>query len=120
MRVVHSGDWHLTNSGTIASRYVTRDGVNLCLWDKIQSVRMICDYVAENDTDLVAISGDLFDKPNPENVAIKVAVEAIERLSEYALVVIVRGNHDGGKGGEFAKALSVFGSGQRKYGIYVS
>ena len=120
MKITHSADWHLTNSGTIASRYVTRDGVNLCLWDKIQSVRVICDYVAENDTDLVAIAGDLFDKPNPENVAIKVAVEAIERLSEFAPVVIVRGNHEGGKGGELANALSVFGSGLRKNGIYVS
>ena len=120
MRVVHSGDWHISNSGTIASRYVTRDGVNLCLWDKIQSVKIICDYVAENDIDLIAIAGDLFDKPNPENVAIKVAVEAIERLSEFAPVVIAKGNHDGGKGGELANALSVFGSGRRKHGIYVS
>ena len=120
MRVVHSGDWHLSNSGVVAGRYVLRDGMNLCLWDKIQSVKVICDHVAENDIDLVAIAGDLFDKPNPENVAIKVAVEAIERLSEFAPVVIVKGNHDGGKGGELANALSVFGSGLRKHGIYVS
>lgn len=117
MRVLSSGDWHLTGGGTIAGRYVLRDGVNLCLWDKIRSVGAICSYVAENDIDLVAIPGDLFDKPNPENVAIKVAIEAIERLSEFAPVVIVRGNHEGGG---LANALSVFGSGLRKNGIYVS
>jgi exonuclease SbcD len=120
MRVLHSGDWHISNTGVVAGRYVLRDGVNLCLWDKIQSIRAICDYVAENEIDLIAIPGDLFDKPNPENVAIKVAVEAIEKLSEFAPVVITKGNHDGGKGGEWATALSVFGSGLRKHGIYVS
>lgn len=120
MRILSTGDWHITNSGTIANRYVLRDGVNLCLWDKIQSVRAICDYVAENDIDLVAIAGDLFDKPNPENVAIKVAVEAMERLSEFAPVVIIKGNHEGGKAGELANALSMFGNGLRKNGIYIS
>ena len=118
MKITHLADWHLTSSGNIASRFVMRDGVNLCLWDKIQSLRAICDYVAENDIDLVAIAGDLFDKANPENVAIKVAVEAVEKLSECAPVMIVRGNHDGK--GSVASALSIFGSISRKHGIYVS
>ena len=120
MRVLQTGDWHLSNSGTIAGRYVLRDGVNLCLWDKIQSLRIICEYAEENELDLIAVTGDLFDKANPESVAIKVGVEAIERLSENAPVVIVKGNHDGGKGSEAANALAPFGRWSERFGVYVS
>jgi len=120
MRALHTGDWHLSNRGTVAGRYVLRYGVNLNLWDRIEAVRRICEYAEEDELDLIAIAGDLFDHSNPENIAIKVAVDAIERLSEQAPVVIVKGNHDGGKGSEFANALAPFGKSQRKNGIYVS
>ncbi|RPJ08568.1 MAG: hypothetical protein EHM36_05310, partial [Deltaproteobacteria bacterium] len=120
MRIAHTGDLHLTNRGTIAGRYVLRDGVNLCLWDKIQALRVICDYVETEDIDLTVVAGDVFDNPNPENVAIKVAVGTIERPSEYAPVVIIKGNHDGGKGGEFATALAPFGKRSERFGVYVT
>jgi exonuclease SbcD len=120
MRVLHSGDWHLANRGTIAGRYVLRYGVNLNLWDKTEAVRGICEFAEGDELDLIAIAGDVFDHANPENIAIKVAVEAIERLSEQAPVVISKGNHDGGKGSEFANALAPFGKSQRKNGVYVS
>jgi exonuclease SbcD len=120
MRVLQTGDWHLSNSGTVAGRDVLRDGVNLCLWDKIQSLRIICECAEETELDLIAITGDLFDKANPESIAIKVGVEAIERLSENAPVVIVKGNHDGGKGSEVANALAPFGRRSERFGIYIS
>jgi exonuclease SbcD len=120
MRIAHTGDLHLSNRGTVAGRYVLRQGVNLNLWDRIGALSKFCDYVEENETDLIVIAGDLFDSSNPENVAIKVAVDTIERLSEQAPVVIVKGNHDGGKGSELATALAPFGKSQRRNGIYVS
>jgi exonuclease SbcD len=120
MRVLHTGDWHLTNRGTVAGRYVLRQGVNLTLWDRIAAVRRICDYAEEDPPDLIVIAGDLFDQANPENIAIKVAVEAVERLAETAPVVIIKGNHDGAKGSEFANALAPFGKLLRKHGVYVS
>lgn len=120
MRVLHTGDWHLSARGVIAGRYVLRYGVNINLWDKIESIRRICEYAEENEVDLIAIAGDVFDHANPENIAIKVAVDAIERLSEQAPVVITKGNHDGGKGSELANALAPFGKSQRKNGVYVS
>lgn len=120
MRIVHSGDWHLNNKATIAGRFILQDGINLALLDRILAIRKICEYVEENDVDLVVIAGDLFDNSSPENVAIKVAVEAVETLAEMAPVIIVRGNHDGQKGSEVASALAPFGSVMKRFGIHVS
>jgi exonuclease SbcD len=120
MRVLHTGDLHLSSHGTIAGRYVLRYGVNLNLWDRTESLRRICEFVEENETDLVAIAGDVFDHSNPESLAIKVAVDVLERLSQEAQIIVVKGNHDGGKGSEFANALAPFGKSQRKNGVYVS
>jgi exonuclease SbcD len=118
MRVLHCGDLHISNRGTLAGKYVIRNGVNLNLADKILSIRGICEYAEEHKLDLIVIAGDLFNESNPESLAIKVAVEAIERLAEQAPAVIVRGNHDGKT--EIASALSMFGKSQRRFGIYVS
>jgi len=120
MRILHTGDWHLTNRGTVAGRYVLRHGVNLTLWDRIAAVRGICDNAEQDPPDLIVIAGDLFDHPNPENVAIKVAVEAVERLADIAPIVVIKGNHDGAKGNEFANALAPFGRLALRHGVYVS
>jgi exonuclease SbcD len=120
MKILHTGDFHLTNRGTVAGRYVLRHGVNLTLWDRIAAVRRICDYAEEDPPDLIVIAGDLFDHANPENVAIKIAVEAVERLAETAPIVVIKGNHDGAKGSEFANALAPFGKSSRKNGVFIS
>jgi len=59
MRILQSGDWHLSNRGAIAGRYVLRYGVNINLWDKTEAIRRICEYAEEDDLDLIAIPGDL-------------------------------------------------------------
>jgi exonuclease SbcD len=120
MKILHTGDFHLTNRGTVAGRYVLRHGVNLTLWDRIAAVRRICDYAEEDPPDLIVIAGDLFDHANPENVAIKVAVEAVERLADVAPIVLIKGNHDGAKGSELANALAPFGKSSRKNGVFIS
>jgi len=118
--IVHWGDAHISNRGTVAGRYILKDGINLNLLDRIKALGRICEFVEESDVDLVVIAGDVFDSSSPENVAIRVVVEAVERLSERAPVVIVKGNHDGSKGTEKASALSIFGQIVRRFGIYVS
>jgi exonuclease SbcD len=118
--IVHSGDFHCSNRGTVGGRYVLKDGINLNLLDRIKALGRICEFVEENEVDLVVIAGDVFDSSSPENVAIRVVVEAVERLSERAPTVIVKGNHDGSKGTEKASALSIFGQITRRFGIYVS
>lgn len=120
MKILHSGDFHISNRGTIAGRYILKDGINQTLSDRIGAIKRICDYAEENEIDLIVIAGDLFDHSNPENVSILVAVEAIERLSEQAPVIIVKGNHDGGKGSEIANALAPFKWKSQRYGVYVS
>jgi exonuclease SbcD len=120
MKILHSGDWHISNRGTVARRYIIKDGINQTLLDRIYAIGRICDYAEENEIDLIVIAGDLFDHSNPENISILVAVEAIERLSEQAPVIIVKGNHDGGKGSEIANALAPFKWKSPKFGVYVS
>lgn len=120
MKILHSGDWHLSNRGTVAGRYVMKDGINQTLVDRIYAIKGICNYVEENEIDLITIAGDLFDHSNPENVSILVAVEAIERLSEQAPLIILKGNHDGGKMSEVANALAPFKWRSPRFGIYVS
>ena len=119
MKLLHTGDWHLSNRGRRRAVYSAgRDEHNTC--DKVQAIGKICEYAEENDIDLIAIPGDLFDNSNPENIAIKVAIEAVERLAEQAPVIIAKGNHDGAKGSEQPRALTPFGSMIRRFGVYIS
>ncbi len=121
LRFLHSGDWQLSNRGTIAGKVVLRNGINQLLVDKIKSLNALCEYAEEGGADLIAVPGDVFDHTNPDDVSKQAAVEAIERLSDVAPVVIVRGNHDGGKGSEISSALSSFGKKFRAQGwVYVS
>ena len=117
LRIVHTADWHLSNRQTIAGRFILQDGMNLTLIDRIKALEKICSYVEDEGIDLVVISGDIFDTSNPEAVAIKVAIQTIERLAAVAPVVICSGNHDW-KGG-VAGALAPFGNIARRNGIYV-
>lgn len=117
LRIAHTGDWHISQRGNLAGRFVLENGINIALLDRIRAICKICDYVEESGIDLTVIAGDLFDSPNPESTAIRVAVEAIERLSDTAPVVIVRGNHDSKAGS--VSALAPFGNIARRNGIYV-
>ena len=119
LRFLSTGDWQLSNGGTIAGRFVLQGGINLTLLDRAIAVRRIIDYAQESDVDLVAIPGDLFDHANPGDIAIRMAVEAVQRLSQQAPVIIVKGNHDGAKASEVASALSPFET-MRSLGVIVS
>jgi exonuclease SbcD len=94
MKILWSGDWHLTNKGAICGKFVMQDGINILLQDKIGALNRICEYAEENSVDLTVIPGDIFDNNYPESVSIKVAVETVNRLSKVAPVMIVAGNHD--------------------------
>jgi exonuclease SbcD len=117
MRILHTADWHLSNRQTIAGRFILQDGMNLTLIDRVEALGKICSYVENQGVDLVVIPGDIFDTSNPEAVAIKVAVQTIERLAEVTPVVLIRGNHDGKT--STASALAPFGKIARRDGIYV-
>lgn len=78
MRVLSSGDWHFNASYDE---------------DVLDSVRQIIDYVVKNRVDLVAITGDLYERasdPGSRNLA----AECITKLADETRVLIVRGNHD--------------------------
>ena len=106
IKILHSADWHLSNRMTIAGRFVLSQGINLALLDRVQALKKIIEYAQKNDADLIVIPGDIFDHHDPEDVAVDVAVSTIESLSEQAPVVIVKGNHEGGKASEVSNALA--------------
>jgi len=117
MRIVHFADAHLSQRGNVAGRFVLENGINITLLDRVKALEKICEYVETNNVDLVVISGDLFDNANPENIAIRIAVQTVERLAEISPVVLIRGNHDGKT--STASALAPFGKIARRNGIYV-
>jgi len=117
IKILHSADWHLSQRGNVAGRFVLENGINITLLDRIKALEKICEYVESENVDLTVIAGDLFDNANPENIAIRAAVQTIERLAEVAPVVLIRGNHDGKS--STSSALAPFGTLARRNGIYV-
>lgn len=78
MKIISTGDFHF-NAGYDE--------------DVLASVNQIIEYVSQNLIDLIAITGDVYDKasdPGSRNLA----AECIQKLSDKAEVLVVRGNHD--------------------------
>lgn len=82
MRVLHTADWHLGRSF---------HGESL-----LDAHAAAVDALVEaaRDVDAVLIAGDLYDRALPPVDAVRLADEALTRLSERAPVVVISGNHD--------------------------
>ena len=61
--------------------------------DLIKSVDQIINYVRDHPVNLIAITGDVYDRSS-DPTSRNVAANKVQLLSEYADVLIVRGNHD--------------------------
>jgi len=124
IRILHTGDWHLRNSGMIAGKSVwARSGeYNQRLVDAKTSLDEIVDYAQTNEVDIIVVAGDVFDYPKPEKEAIKVAVDTVDGLANTAPVVIVRGNsnHDGGGSTEQISSLNVFRNRKTRFEVIIS
>ncbi|MCB9697634.1 MAG: exonuclease SbcCD subunit D [Alphaproteobacteria bacterium] len=84
MRIVHTSDWH-------AGRRWHR----LDRSDELAAVLdHLCRYVAQGETDLVLVSGDLFDNGAPSAEAFDLVLRVLVRLGACCPVVAIAGNHD--------------------------
>lgn len=99
MRVLHTSDWHVGR---------TFHGLDL-LAEQESVLGSLANVVADEQVDVVVVSGDLYDRAVPSAEAVAACTRILSRLREAgAQLVVTPGNHDSsarlGAFGEFASA----------------
>ncbi|MFD0773619.1 exonuclease SbcCD subunit D [Streptomonospora algeriensis] len=85
MRLLHTSDWHL-------GRSFHRENL---LDDQAAFVDHLIDTVRAERIDVVAVSGDLYDRALPPVEAVRLFGEALRRIRDTgARAVLISGNHD--------------------------
>lgn len=85
MRILHTSDWHIGRSF----------GEHRLLDQQADFVDWLVDIVRDEDIDLVAIAGDLYDRSVPPADAVELFHAALARLLDAgADVAAIAGNHD--------------------------
>jgi exonuclease SbcD len=85
VRILHTSDWHL-------GRSFHREGL---LEHQAAHLDHLLDVIESEGVDLVAVSGDIYDRALPPVDAVHLANETFTRLSRSrATVVLTSGNHD--------------------------
>lgn len=95
MRFLHTADWHLGRSF---------HGESL-LDAQARGVDHVLAVGRDAAVDAVLLAGDLYDRALPPVDAVRLADEALRRLSEVAPVVVISGNHDSAARLGFGSAL---------------
>jgi exonuclease SbcD len=96
MRVLHTSDWHL-------GRAFHRESL---LGAQASFVDHLVETVRAEKVDVVAVSGDLYDRALPPVDAVALCDEALHRLAgEGTRVVIISGNHDSARRLGFGTSL---------------
>jgi len=85
MRLIHTSDWHF------GKRFLDHDMLPLqtlfCDW--------FVDLVKQESIDCVLVSGDVFDRANPKEDAIRLLDDFLFRIRDAgASIVLISGNHD--------------------------
>ncbi|HST39684.1 MAG TPA: exonuclease SbcCD subunit D [Conexibacter sp.] len=83
-RFLHTADWHLGRAF---------HGEDL-LREQAAFVDFVVAAARETQVDGILLAGDLYDRALPPVDAVRLASEALFRLSEVAPVVVISGNHD--------------------------
>jgi exonuclease SbcD len=96
VRILHTSDWHL---GRSFHREGLLDAQAVFIDHLVQTAR-------SERVDLVAVSGDIYDRALPPVDAVRLAHEALTRLAGLGVpVLITAGNHDSGRRLGFAADL---------------
>ncbi|HLF06596.1 MAG TPA: exonuclease SbcCD subunit D [Thermoplasmata archaeon] len=116
MRILHFSDTHLGYG--LGSR-LSPHGVNQREEDLTAAFRWAVERALETKPDLVIHSGDLIDDVRPGNRVIKVALDAIRRLSEAGQeTVLISGNHDTPRLRETGSIFALFDGMKHIYPVY--
>jgi exonuclease SbcD len=86
VKILHTSDWHIGR------------GIAGFSLDKEQSdaVNFIVDEAISRKVDVFIIAGDIFDRPNPSSLYIRLFNSALTRLYDAGIITIATaGNHDG-------------------------
>jgi exonuclease SbcD len=83
-RFLHTADWHLGRAF---------HGEDL-LREQAAFVDFVVEVAREQRVDGILLAGDVYDRALPPVDAVRLASEALARLSEVAPVVVISGNHD--------------------------
>ena len=95
MRVLHTADWHLGRSFHGESLLSAQAG----------AIDHLVAVAREARVDAVLVAGDVYDRALPPVDAVRLADEALLRLTEVCPVVAISGNHDSGPRLGFNSAL---------------
>lgn len=87
MKILHTSDLHI---GKYIGTYDLKEGTEYVL-------NQVVDTAIRERVEVVLISGDVFDRPNPSEEAIKMYVSFLKQLLDKNIKVIaISGNHDSG------------------------
>jgi DNA repair exonuclease SbcCD nuclease subunit len=104
VRIVHCSDIHLDRRFNLGDPQRSERRKN----DIQENFETVVNFAINNKANLVLISGDIFDKPNPSNYAISFFVSQIKRLYDKGIeTVMIGGNHDVPKMGHQALAIDI-------------
>lgn len=93
MKILHSSDWHLGKS--LCNKKLINEQA-LLFEDKLFPL------IKEVSPDLIIVSGDIVDKPNPDYETLRLLKEILVKLAELEIpTIFILGNHD-------SKRLSLF------------
>jgi DNA repair protein SbcD/Mre11 len=93
MRLIHFSDTHLGFSEYYKIDPVT--GINQREQDFYDAWEQVLNGILELQPDLVVHCGDLFHSPRPNNRAIRIALEGVQKISNAGIpMVIISGNHE--------------------------
>ena len=95
MRFLHTADWHLGRAFHGESLLAAQSA----------AIDHMVDVARETAVDAVLVAGDVFDRALPPVDAVRLANEALVRLSEICPVVVISGNHDSAPRLGFGAAL---------------
>ncbi len=84
MILLHTADWHLG----------ARLGRHDRMADQREALHGLLEVAQDVRPDLIVHAGDLFDAFRPPYDAMRLGVRALNRLTEIAPTLVVRGNHD--------------------------
>lgn len=87
MILLHTSDWHL---GARLGRHERGS-------DQREALLGLLEIAQDVRPDLIVHAGDLFDVPRPPYEALRMGVQALNRLAEVAPTLVIRGNHDSSK-----------------------